>query len=297
MNKVKVLCLCGGGIFGAVIAKFLTFVDKDFVKDIDVLSGCSIGGILTNAYASGADTEKVLNAFLQNGKDIFNKRLVAKINPLASPSYDNQYLKKMIKQFCGDTKLKQIVNKYPKLKIIVPTLNITDDQYVVFRNFVPQDDNIDLCTLSLMTSAAPTYFQGVQYKGKCYVDGGMIQVAPLMTTVTALKNRLGIDFCDMDVLMIGTGSLIDKTPITYEKYVKYNQLDICLKIIVPYVTLSNQLSTKYWAKGLGFHSFEFFNPIQIWGGMDSTKNMTTMMQDCEMYKKQFLIAWHKFIGD
>jgi hypothetical protein len=33
--------------------------------------------------------------------------------------------------------------------------------------------------------------------------------------VTALKNRLGIDFKDMDVLMLGTGSLIDKTPITY----------------------------------------------------------------------------------
>jgi patatin-like phospholipase/acyl hydrolase len=64
MSKVKVLCLCGGGIFGAIIAKFLTYVPKDFVNKIDVLSGCSIGGILTNAYASGADPEKVLHAFL-----------------------------------------------------------------------------------------------------------------------------------------------------------------------------------------------------------------------------------------
>lgn len=296
MSKVKVLCLCGGGIFGAIIAKFLTYVPKDFVNKIDVLSGCSIGGILTNAYASGADPEKVLHAFLQQGKQIFSKRLVAKINPLASPSYENQNLKKMIVQFCGDKKLKDINKLYPNLKTIIPTLNITDDQYVVFRNFVDSDDNIDLVTLSLMTSAAPTYFQGIQYKGKCYVDGGMIQVAPLLTTVTALKNRLGIDFKDMDVLMLGTGSLIDKTPITYQKYVKFNQLDVCLKIIVPYVTLSNQLSTKYWAKGLGFNSFQFFNPIQIWGGLDETKNMDTMMEDCEMYKKKFLISWHNFIG-
>jgi patatin-like phospholipase/acyl hydrolase len=50
---------------------------------------------------------------------------------------------------------------YPNLKTIIPTLNITDDQYVVFRNFVDSDDNIDLVTLSLMTSAAPTYFQGI----------------------------------------------------------------------------------------------------------------------------------------
>lgn len=296
MSKVKVLCLCGGGIFGAIIAKFLTYIPKDFVKDIDVLSGCSIGGILTNAYACGADPQQILNQFLQSGKKIFEKRFVAKINPLASPTYDNDYLKKMIQKFCGDTRLKDIQNKYPKLKTIIPALNITDDQYVVFRNFVESDDNIDLVTLSLMTSAAPTYFQGVQYKGKCYVDGGMIQVAPLLTTVTALKNRLGIQFSDMDVLMMGTGTLIDKTPITYNQYVKFNQLDVCLKIIVPYVTLSNQLATKYWAKGLGFNSFEFFNPIQIWGSLDETKNMDTMMEDCQMYKKKFLIAWHNFMS-
>ena len=296
MSKVKVLCLCGGGIFGAIIAKFLTYIPKDFVKDIDVLSGCSIGGILTNAYACGADPQQILNQFLQSGKKIFEKRFVAKINPLASPTYDNDYLKKMIQKFCGDTRLKDIQNKYPKLKTIIPVLNITDDQYVVFRNFVESDDNIDLVTLSLMTSAAPTYFQGIQYKGKCYVDGGMIQVAPLLTTVTALKNRLGIQFSDMDVLMMGTGTLIDKTPITYNQYVKFNQLDVCLKIIVPYVTLSNQLATKYWAKGLGFNSFEFFNPIQIWGSLDETKNMETMMEDCQMYKKKFLIAWHNFMS-
>lgn len=296
MSKVKVLCLCGGGIFGAIIAKFLTYVPKDFVNKIDVLSGCSIGGILTNAYASGADPEKVLHAFLQQGKQIFSKRLVARINPLASPSYENQNLKKMIVQFCGDKKLKDINKLYPNLKTIIPTLNITDDQYVVFRNFVESDDNIDLVTLSLMTSSAPTYFQGVQYNGKCYVDGGMIQVAPLLTTVTALKNRLGIQFSDMDVLMLGTGTLIDKQPITYDRYVKFNQLDVCLKIIVPYVTLSNQLATRYWAKGLGFNSFQFFNPIQIWGNLDETKNMETMMEDCQMYKKKFLVSWHNFMS-
>ena len=295
MSKCKVLCLCGGGIFGAIIAKFLSYAPSDFVSHIDVLSGCSIGGILTNAYAAGANPNDVLQAFLKHGKQIFSKRFIAKINPLASPSYENNNLKKMIEQFCGDKKLKDINKIYPKLKTIIPTLNITDDQYVVFRNFVQSDDNIDLVTLSLMTSAAPTYFQGVQYKGKCYVDGGLIQVAPLLTTVTALKNRLGIDFKDMDVLMLGTGTLIDKNPITYDKYVKYNQLDICLKIIVPYVTLSNQLATKYWARGLGFNSFEFFNPIQIWGGLDQTKNMNTMMEDCQMYKKKFLISWHNFM--
>ena len=66
----------------------------------------------------------------------------------------------------------------------------------------------------------------------------------------------------------------------FDKYKNYNKLDVCLKIIVPYVTLSNELASKYWANQLGFNSFEFFNPIQIWGGMDQTNNLNIMLQDC-----------------
>ena len=28
--------------------------------------------------------------------------------------------------------------------------------------------------------------------------------------------------------------------------------------------------SKFWGENLGFNSFEFFNPIQIYGGMDDT---------------------------
>lgn len=295
-KKHKVLILAGGGFFGIIIAKFLSYVDSDFLTQIDCLSGCSIGGILANCYASGATPNQVLQAFKVGGQQIFNKRFIAKINPLASPTYDNNKLKHFIQQFCGDKKLGDIKQKYPNLQLVIPTLNLTDDNYKVWRNFVQRDCNIPLKTLSLMTSAAPTYFDGVQWEGKCYVDGGMIQVTSILTAVTALKDKLGIQFHDMDVLVMGTGSLIDKQPITYEKYSKFNQLGICLKVVVPYVTLSNELASKYWAKQIGFNSFEFFNPIQIWGGLDETHNMNIMLQDCQMYKNKFLIAWQKFLS-
>ena len=295
-NKHKLLILAGGGFFGIIIAKFLSYVEQNFVQQINCLSGCSIGGILASCYASGAKPKDVLQAFKVGGQQIFHKRLVSKFNPLASPTYDNEKLKQFIESFCGDKTLGDIKNKYPHLQVVIPTLNLTDDNYKVWRNFVQSDCKIPLKTLSLMTSAAPTYFDGVQWQGKCYVDGGMIQVTSVLTAATAVKDKLGIPFHDMDVLVMGTGSLIDKQPITYSKYSKFNQLDVCLKVVVPYVTLSNQLASKYWAKQLGFNSFEFFNPIQIWGGLDQTHNKDIMLQDCQMYKNKFLIAWQKFLS-
>ena len=66
-KKHKVLVLAGGGIFGIIVAKFLSFINDNFIDKIDTLSGCSIGGILANAYASGANTTDVLNGFIYGG--------------------------------------------------------------------------------------------------------------------------------------------------------------------------------------------------------------------------------------
>ena len=219
------------------------------------------------------------------------------VNPLACPTYSNDQLKSFINMYTGNMILEDVRKKYSHLNLIIPTLNLTDDQYKVFDNISKsEDDDVTLELLSLMTSAAPTYFEAIEYKNKCIVDGGLIEVIPLLTTVTALKSKLGIEFKDMDVLILCTGTLIDKKPITFEEYSKYNMLDVGLKVVVPYVTLSNELATKFWGEHLGFNSFKLFNPIQIWGGMDSTQNLDTILQDCEMYKTQFLRAWRKFLA-
>lgn len=295
-KKHKVLVIAGGGIFGIIPAAFLSFVG-DFINDIDTLSGCSIGGILANSYAAGANPQDILDGFIEGGNKIFKKRFMAMVNPLACPTYSNDQLKNFINMYTGDMILEDVRKKYSHLNLIVPTLNLTDNQYKVFDNISKsEDDDVTLELLSLMTSAAPTYFEAIEYKNKCIVDGGLIEVIPLLTTVTALKSKLGIEFKDMDVLILCTGTLIDKKPITFEEYSKYNMLDVGLKVVVPYVTLSNELATKFWGEHLGFNSFKLFNPIQIWGGMDSTQNLDTILQDCEMYKTQFLRAWRKFLA-
>ena len=136
----------------------------------------------------------------------------------------------------GKIKLGDVRGWWPKLDLIIPTLNLTDDSYKVFDNIRHDDDDIELTELALITSAAPTYYAGREYKGKCFVDGGLIEVAPLLTSATALKHKRGISFCDMDVLMIGTGVEQKDHKISTAEYNGYNLLQMATKVIVPYVT-------------------------------------------------------------
>ena len=71
------------------------------------------------------------------------------------------------------------------------------------------------------------------------IDGGLIEVAPLLTATTALKSKRGTPFKDMDVLMIGVGTEIDREKLTSEKYNGLSILGLATDVIVPYVTEAN----------------------------------------------------------
>ena len=112
MKKHKVLILSGGGIMGTIASYFLNSLNYDFLKDIDTIGGTSIGGIQVCCYSSGANTEDVLNAFVKNGKDIFSKDFINKINPLSIPFYSNKNLKKMLIKLTDNKTIGDVRNKY-----------------------------------------------------------------------------------------------------------------------------------------------------------------------------------------
>ena len=54
--------------------------------------------------------------------------------------------------------------------------------------------------------------------------------------------------------------------------------------------------SKFWGNNLGFHHFEIFNPVQISGNMDDVSNLEYMKTECEMYDKEFLKTWERFLN-
>ena len=105
-----------------------------------------------------------------------------------------------------------------------------------------------------------------------------------------------INFEDMDVLVLCTGQQIDKACGSFEKVSKWNLLQWALNFIVPDVTNSNESMSKFWGNNLGFHHFEIFNPVQITGSMDDVGNLEYMKTECEMYDKEFLKTWERFLN-
>ena len=295
--KHKVLVLCGGGIYGAISAKFLSYLKYDFMRDVDTIAGTSIGGVQSCCYASGATGEEILKAFIDQGKNIFTKRTMAKINPLSIPTYSNDNLKLMLEKFTNGKTIKDIRKVYPNLNFVVPTINLTQDKPKVFDNISDQDKDVSLTDVGLMTSSAPTYFPGIEFENNCMIDGGLYDVTGLISGVTCLKGKANIDFSEMDVLMIGTGDNYKRKPISYEDYTGYNIIQILTNLVVPYVTMASEKAAEYWGNNMGFNSFKYYNPIQNKGKLDNADEMKILFEDCDMFEKDFIKTWSDFIDN
>ena len=298
MAKKKLLIIVGGGVYGCIPAHFLgTLPDglSDLHK-VDCLAGCSVGGILAASYAAGHSFRYIDTFFQNHVADCFTKRFCAKINPLACPTYDKDELDYQFNPIFGNLTLGDTRKKFPKLDLFIPGLNLTDDRYKVFDNISEEDKLCFLSDVAGITSAAPSYFGGRLFDGKCYIDGGLIEVAPLITAATALKAKRNVPFEEMDVLMIGTGKDIDDKPITYEAYEDMGLLGIATKVIVPYATLANELATEYWGRNMGFNSFEYYNPCRHNGKLDDCSQVPDMIRQCEQHRTEFIDKYEDWLN-
>ena len=298
MKRCKVLILEGGGIFGAIPAHFLGSrpTDNQNLEKVDVLSGCSIGGILAAAYAAGQPFGLIDTVFQQRAAECFTKRYMAKISLLACPTYRNDTIDKVLQDMIGETKLGDVKNIYPKLSVIVPALDVTNDQYIVFDNIRHKYDDIKLRDVAGYTSAAPSYFSGREYKGNCIVDGGLIEVTPLLTTTTAIKKNFGIPFCMQDVLVLGTGMDVDEEKLTLKKYNDLGLLGIATDLLVPYAVLSNKMATRYWGENMGYGWFNYFNPCTINGKLDDVKQIPKIVKESEQFIPEFQRVWNEWLS-
>lgn len=300
MKRYKILIVCGGGIFGCIPARLLARLpaDRQTMRGIDTLSGCSIGGILAAAYASGKSFGVIDQVFQERAPECFTKRLVAKLNPLAVPIYRTDTLDRVIHDMIGGTLMIDVHKTYPGLTLVIPSLDVTDDHYTVFENISRAWDDKKLADIAGYTSAAPTYYAGRNMEGHCLVDGGIIEVDPLITTVSTINNHLGIPLSEMDILMLGTGKDKDKDKdkLTPEKYNSLGYYGMAKDFFVPYVTLSNKLSTWEAARQLRLGWFEYFNPLETNGKLDDVKQIPSLIEETDKYAGTFLHVWEEWLS-
>ena len=298
MKKCHILVLNGGGAMGAIETHFLSMLDtgKQTLEGIDLICGASIGGILAAAYATGKSFSEVDDVFQKRAKECFVKRCAAYVNPLANPTYRSDCLEKVVRDMIGDVKLGDVKRIYPKLKIIIPAVNLSEDVYVQFNNFTHEYDDIPLWKLAMMTSAAPTYYSGQDLNGDVYVDSGIIECDPIMTATTMAKKYFGVPFINQRVMMLGTGLDRDPTPMPPKRYESFNLLDVATEVLSEYTCLSNKLFVKQVADGLGLDYWNFWNPVNVEGKLADWKSIPKWVAEADKHRTEFLAAWDEWLS-
>ena len=297
MNKrYKVLVLAGGGIFGCIPAHFLALLPaaEQTLEGVSCISGCSIGGILACAYAVGQPFRVIDQVFQKRAKECFTKRLAAKVNPLACPTYRQDTLDKVITDMIGKEVVYDVHKHFPKLDFVTNALNLTKDDYIVFENISGRWNEMPMAAIAGMTSAAPSYFPGRVLNGDCIVDGGIIDVDSILTAVTEARKDFDMDFKDMDVLVLGTGEDVDPDPMTPEKYNSLGLIGMAQDFLVPYATLSNKMFSKTVSSKLGLGYFNYWNPIKTNGKLDDYKQIPDLVKETEKYRTSFQKVWNEW---
>lgn len=297
-KRLKLLVLEGGGVFGVAPAHFLSFLPKEQqnLEKIDVIAGCSIGGILASAYASGQTFGCIDDVFQKRASECFTKRCSAYINPIANPTYRSDTIEKVVRDMIGDATVGEIKNRFPNLKYIVPALDVTNDELLVFNNFSGTFDDVKLVDVAMYTSAAPSYFEGRNFHGNCIADGGVIDVQGVITAACELKNMLGIQFNELDVLVLGTGEDVDPNPLTLERYNNLNLIGVAKDFLVKYAVLSNKLWSRRICNALGFNYYCYYNPLKTDGKLDDVSQIPSLVKEADKHRDEFLRVWNYWIS-
>lgn len=295
MKRLKIVCVCGGGVFGAIPAHFLSMLpdDQQTLKDVDVICGTSIGGILSCAYAVGHTFKDVDKCFQERAKDCFKKRTWAKIDPLACPVYDSKSLYEVIQDMVGNSLMRDVKKVFPHLSIVVPALNATKDKPIIFQNITHEFENVKLVEVAKMTSAAPSYFDCVEFKGDAIIDGGLLDVDGALTGVTTVQELTGVPFENMDLMVLGTGQDVDDNPLTVKAYRRLKLFPgMVLDVLRAYATLGNKEMSKKHLRGLGCHCLNYFNPVIIDGVLDDWKQVPDLVKETDKCRGEFLRTWN-----
>jgi len=273
VRRKKILLIAGGGAFGIIPAGLLSTVAEnnlDLSKTVDVFGGTSIGGILSMFYASDMKTTEVYSTFNSFMDDVFHCPWYRLFN-LFGAKYPAENLEKHLKQYLN------IEFGQLRAKAVIPSLDFQNNTVKIFDNISQNADRLRPCwMIGRSTSAAPTYFNPFDCERMAYIDGGLIENIPVMTTCTALHSKGGISFKDMDVFAIGTGfRKVNRDIKQIARWTKVSWLSPMIELL----TEANEKSSNFWARELGLGYYDFFNPVQL--GSDWKMDDTDKAREAE----------------
>lgn len=206
MNKYLGISINGGGALGIGPLAFMTRLEQDLGKKLgDVttaFAGTSTGSIIAAGLDEGLSAHELFDLYKNNLGKIFTKYSWYKRLQPSCPTYDNSYLKKLLKET-----FKGKVSDWKK-PIFIPTTHTNGES--VEKVWDLGDTDVDKWFAVLSSTAAPTYFDCVMDGKDCYIDGGMWSNNPIAVLNAGLKRSAYTG--NLKILSFNTGM---DTPNTY----------------------------------------------------------------------------------
>ncbi len=232
-NVIKVLSIDGGGIRGIIPAIILAELQKRLGKDLasvfDLIAGTSTGGIIAVGIGTACNNgkpyapQKLLDLYVQNGPQIFQKKFLTTFLQLFGPKYSADPLEKILAQFFGDTDLANALTP-----LLVSSYDLQSQLPFFFKSHKiasKPEYNWKVREVARATSAAPTFFPPHYLKrgntSFALVDGGVFVNNPSMAAYVEAR-KLYPEASRIIVVSVGTGDRNDS--ISYGKARKWGLL-------------------------------------------------------------------------
>lgn len=233
INSFRILSIDGGGIRGLIPAKVLAQLEEDLEKEFpgkklhehfDLICGTSTGSILAIAIALGIPSKDLVDFYKDYASEIFPKWylkiLPRKGRAIINSIYSSKQLQKRLREVYSQANggVDPLINDL-KVNVCIPTFNgNTGDINVIKTKHHPdyiRDFKLPAYEVALSSSSAPIYFPPHSFKfenkfGKGtnvnMIDGGIFANNPALIGLLEATEKLGVDFSNIKLLSIGTGS-------------------------------------------------------------------------------------------
>jgi len=209
----KILSIDGGGMHGYADLMILQRIVKEcpnFLNDVDLITGTSIGGIIGLGFAVGHPINEADENFIKGIPLAFSTNPLRLLGFYAGicPKYDNRKFKAFLRCIYGPTRLGDL-----QKKVVIPTFCLDDESPTnrrwrakIFHNFqgADCDENAKLVDVAMATSAVPVFFPTYDK----YVDGAFIANNPSLVAVAQTQDSRNIEKCpkmdEIAILSVGT---------------------------------------------------------------------------------------------
>jgi patatin-like phospholipase/acyl hydrolase len=284
-SRFQILALSGGGYKGlytaTIIADFEEHTGCPFASHFDLLSGTSIGGILTLALASKIPAKQIVELLKSHGESIFTplpdqpfyRPLKKKLRSwtgfdtdrgLKKAKHSNVALKKLLIELFDKRTIGDLEHR-----VLIPAVNWTKGGPQFFKTphhpRFTRDKTLSLVDVAMATSAAPIFLPNYVIKGQVYVDGGLVGNAPGLfalheaeTNLPAAKNS--------EIFLLSIGALSAKVTANQEQSVDRGLLDWGENLISLMMASQEGVTDFMLKQKLGDHNYhkidEFLSPEQ-----------------------------------